>query len=93
MLGNSACFQVFHRVDESRVQLRGREGLELDEGVLPVRVEMFQSIGSVWSMLSLTPYGAQSDDEDAPEGWPQAPFSFWFRRHDELNDLPPSAST
>src|SRR5256885_11896848 len=28
--------------------------------------EMVQSIGSVWSMLSLTPYGAQSDDEDAP---------------------------
>ena len=43
-------------------------------------------------MLSLTPYGAQSDDEDVPEGWPQAPFSFWFRRHDEFNELPPSAS-
>jgi predicted dithiol-disulfide oxidoreductase (DUF899 family) len=55
--------------------------------------EMVQSIGSVWSMLSLTPYGAQSEDEDAPEGWPQAPFSFWFRRHDEFNDSPPSAST
>jgi len=43
-------------------------------------------------MISLTPYGAQSDDEDVPEGWPQAPFSFWFRRHDEFNDSPPSAS-
>jgi predicted dithiol-disulfide oxidoreductase (DUF899 family) len=53
---------------------------------------MVQTIGSVWSMLSLTPYGAQSEDEDAPEGWPQAPFSFWFRRHDEFDDSPPSAS-
>ena len=53
---------------------------------------MVQTIGSVWSMISLTPYGAQSDDEDVPEGWPQAPFSFWFRRHDEFDDPPPSAS-
>jgi predicted dithiol-disulfide oxidoreductase (DUF899 family) len=37
-------------------------------------------------------YGAQSDDEDVPDGWPQAPFSFWFRRHDEFDDPPPSAS-
>ena len=34
---------------------------------------MAQLIGSVWSMFYLTPYGGQSDDEDAPEGWPQAP--------------------
>ena len=54
---------------------------------------MVQSIGSVWSLMSLTPYGAQSEDEEAPDGWPQAPFSFWFRRHDEFNDPPPSAST
>jgi hypothetical protein len=43
----------------------------------------------VWS---LTPYGGQSDDEDLPEGWPRAPQSFWFRRHDEFEDPPPSAS-
>jgi predicted dithiol-disulfide oxidoreductase (DUF899 family) len=55
--------------------------------------EMVQSIGSVWSLISLTPYGAQSEDEDAPDGWPQAPFSFWFRRHDEFDDPPPSVST
>jgi predicted dithiol-disulfide oxidoreductase (DUF899 family) len=54
--------------------------------------EMVQSIGSVWSLFSLTPYGGQSDDEDAPDGWPQAPVSFWFRRHDEFDDPPPSAS-
>jgi len=53
---------------------------------------MVQNIGSVWSLMSLTPYGAQSDDEDTPDGWPQEPFSFWFRRHDEFDDPPPSAS-
>jgi hypothetical protein len=26
-----------------------------------------------------------------PEGWPRAPGSFWFRRHDEFDDPPPSA--
>ena len=52
---------------------------------------MVQWIGSVWSLWSLTPYGGQSDDEDLPEGWPRAPGSFWFRRHDEFDDLPPSA--
>ena len=54
--------------------------------------EMVQTIGSVWSVFSLAPYGGQSDDEDVPDGWPQAPFSFWFRRHDEFDDPPPSAS-
>jgi predicted dithiol-disulfide oxidoreductase (DUF899 family) len=52
---------------------------------------MVQKIGSVWTLFSLAPYGGQSEDEDAPEGWPQAPFAFWYRRHDEYDDLPPSA--
>lgn len=52
---------------------------------------MVQWIGSPWSLWSLTPYGAQHDDEDLPEGWPQAPGSFWFRRHDEFDEPPPSA--
>ena len=52
---------------------------------------MVQWIGSLWSLWSLTPYGGQSDDEDVPEGWPQAPGSFWFRRHDEFDEPPPSA--
>jgi predicted dithiol-disulfide oxidoreductase (DUF899 family) len=54
--------------------------------------EMVQTVGSVWSMMSLTPYGAQSEDEDVPEGWPQAPFSFWFRRHDEFDGSPPPSA-
>ena len=52
---------------------------------------MAQLIGSIWSLFYLTPYGGQSDDEDAPEGWPRAPQSFWFRRHDEFDEPPPSA--
>jgi len=52
---------------------------------------MVQSIGSVWSLSSLTPYGGQTEDEDVPDGWPQAPRSFWFRRHDEFDEPPPSA--
>ena len=52
---------------------------------------MVQSLGSIWSLSSLTPYGGQTEDEDVPPGWPQAERSFWFRRHDEFDDLPPSA--
>ncbi len=52
---------------------------------------MVRTIGSLATLMSLTPYGAQADDEDAPEGWPKAPGSFWFRRHDEFDELPPSA--
>jgi predicted dithiol-disulfide oxidoreductase (DUF899 family) len=51
-----------------------------------------QAIGSVWSLSSLTPYGGQTESEDAPAGWPQAPPSFWFRRHDEFDRPPPSAA-
>jgi predicted dithiol-disulfide oxidoreductase (DUF899 family) len=54
---------------------------------------MVQQIGSVWTMFALTPYGGQSEDEDSPEGWPQAPSSFWYRRHDEFNEAPPSRRT
>jgi predicted dithiol-disulfide oxidoreductase (DUF899 family) len=52
---------------------------------------MVQCIGSIWTLAGLTPYGMQSDSEDSPDGWPQAPESFWFRRHDEYEDPPPSA--
>lgn len=52
---------------------------------------MVQTIGSVWSLFSLTPFGAQQEDEDAPEGWPQAPSAFWYRRHDEFTEPAPSA--
>jgi hypothetical protein len=41
---------------------------------------------------SLTPYGALSVDEDVRAGCPRAPFSFWFLRHDDFDDSPPSVS-
>jgi len=45
-----------------------------------------EGVGSVWTLLDLTPYGRQSDDEDSPEGWPQDPAYSWYRRHDEYDD-------
>jgi predicted dithiol-disulfide oxidoreductase (DUF899 family) len=53
---------------------------------------MVQQIGSIWTLFNLTPYGGQSSDEDKPEGWPEAPDSFWFRRHDEFDEPAPSAA-
>ncbi|MET0578574.1 MAG: DUF899 family protein [Ilumatobacteraceae bacterium] len=52
---------------------------------------MVRSIGSVATLMALTPYGAQAEDDDAPDGWPTAPSSFWFRRHDEFDEAAPSA--
>lgn len=53
---------------------------------------MVSNIGSVASLAALTPYGGQIEGEDVPEGWPQAPMSFWMRRHDEFDESAPSAS-
>lgn len=53
---------------------------------------MVSHIGSVNSLVSLAPYGGQIEGEDVPEGWPQAPMSFWMRRHDEFDESAPSAS-
>lgn len=52
---------------------------------------MVQSIGNVWTLAALTPYGSQAEDDDAPEGWPTAPMSYWMRRHDEFDGPPPSS--
>ena len=54
---------------------------------------MVSSIGSVTSLLALTPYGGQIEGEDVPDGWPQESFSYWMRRHDEFDGPPPSART
>ena len=52
-----------------------RDGDEIFRTYFLQHGPMVQKIGSVSrSMFSPTaPYGAQSDDEDVPEGWPQAP--------------------
>lgn len=52
---------------------------------------MVHKMGSVWTVFSLTPYGGQSEDEEVPQGWPQAPLQFWYRRHDEFHEPAPSA--
>jgi predicted dithiol-disulfide oxidoreductase (DUF899 family) len=42
-----------------------------------------ERLGSVWTLLDLTPYGRQESWEDSPKGWPQTPPYEWWRRHDE----------
>lgn len=44
-------------------------------------------VGSIWSLLDLTPLGRQETTEDSPEGWPQSEPG-WFRRHDEYEEVP-----
>jgi predicted dithiol-disulfide oxidoreductase (DUF899 family) len=45
-----------------------------------------EALGSVWTLLDLTPLGRQEEWEDSPEGWPQGPPYEWWRRHDEYED-------
>jgi predicted dithiol-disulfide oxidoreductase (DUF899 family) len=42
-----------------------------------------ETVGTVWSLLDLTPYGRQEEWEDSPKGWPQSPPYQWWRRHDQ----------
>jgi predicted dithiol-disulfide oxidoreductase (DUF899 family) len=42
-----------------------------------------EALGSVWTLLDLTPWGRQEIWEDSPEGTPQTPPYQWWRRHDE----------
>jgi predicted dithiol-disulfide oxidoreductase (DUF899 family) len=42
-----------------------------------------ETLGSVWTLLDLTPWGRQENWEDSPEGTPQTPPYQWWRRHDE----------
>lgn len=41
-----------------------------------------ESIGNVWSLLEITPFGRQETWEDSPEGVPQTPPTEWYRLHD-----------
>jgi predicted dithiol-disulfide oxidoreductase (DUF899 family) len=49
-----------------------------------------ECVGTVWSLLDLTPYGRQENWEDSPAGWPQAEPYRWWRRHDEYGTDPPA---
>lgn len=42
-----------------------------------------ETVGTIWSLLDLTPLGRQEEWEDSPRGWPQSPPYQWWRRHDE----------
>lgn len=47
-----------------------------------------ESIGTVWSLLDVTPLGRQEKWQDAPEGRPQGEPYSWWRRHDEYGKGP-----
>ncbi len=40
-------------------------------------------VGTIWSLLDLTPFGRQESWEVTPEGRPQSAPYEWWRRHDE----------
>jgi predicted dithiol-disulfide oxidoreductase (DUF899 family) len=42
-----------------------------------------ETVGTIWSLLDITPFGRQESWEDSPKGWPQSPPYQWWRRHDE----------
>jgi predicted dithiol-disulfide oxidoreductase (DUF899 family) len=42
-----------------------------------------ETLGPVWTLLDLTPFGRQEEWEDSPPGYPQTPPYKWWRRHDE----------
>ena len=68
-----------------------RDGDEIYRSYFLQNGTMVSNIGSVTSLASLTPYGGQMEGEDVPDDWPQAPMSFWMRRHDEFDEPAPSA--
>ena len=47
-----------------------------------------ETLGAVWSLLDVTPFGRQEEWEDSPEGYPQGPPYLWWRRHDEYEQRP-----
>jgi predicted dithiol-disulfide oxidoreductase (DUF899 family) len=42
-----------------------------------------QAVGTVWSLLELTPFGLQETTEESPPGWPQGQPRAWYQLHDE----------
>jgi predicted dithiol-disulfide oxidoreductase (DUF899 family) len=44
-----------------------------------------EALGSVWTLLDLTPLGRQETWEDSPPGYPQTKPYEWWRRHDEYD--------
>jgi predicted dithiol-disulfide oxidoreductase (DUF899 family) len=46
-----------------------------------------ETLGTVWTLLDLTPLGRQETWEDTPEGRPQTPPYEWWRRHDQYEEV------
>lgn len=44
-----------------------------------------ETLGTVWTLLDLTPLGRQETWEEAPAGTPQTESYRWWRRHDEYD--------
>jgi predicted dithiol-disulfide oxidoreductase (DUF899 family) len=42
-----------------------------------------EALGTVWSLLDITPLGRQETWEDSPAGYPQTPPYEWWQLHDE----------
>lgn len=42
-----------------------------------------ETVGTIWSLLDITPRGRQENWEDSPKDWPQSAPYQWWRRHDE----------
>src|SRR5262249_27885251 len=72
--GESFGLSVFIRDDDSafRTYFTTHRGVE--------------ALGSVWTLLDLTPLGRQEEWEDSPAGYPQTKPYEWWRRHDEYGD-------
>ena len=45
-----------------------------------------ETLGPVWSLLDITPYGRQETWQDAPEDVPQSAPYRWWRLHDEYGE-------
>ena len=45
-----------------------------------------EALGTIWTLLDLTPLGRQETWEDSPEGTPQTPPYAWWRLHDEYEE-------
>jgi predicted dithiol-disulfide oxidoreductase (DUF899 family) len=68
----------------------GLSALLLDEGKIYrtyfTTARGVEALGSVWTLLDLTPLGRQEGWEDSPEGYPQTPPYEWWRHHDAYQE-------
>ena len=47
-----------------------------------------EGLGTVWSLLDITPLGRQEKWEDSPDGYPQGDPYEWWRHHDRYEEDP-----